>query len=95
MKKFLFVLLTSCFLFFFENVSAQDQKLVADCYTSYKKRGDSYVSFRNYDLAVKEYQAAQLCNISIKQKKELDSLIADIAKRRQLEMKKTVIIKRY
>jgi hypothetical protein len=96
MKMFLLVLLTPCFLFFPRAVSAQNQRVALDCYTSYKKKGDNYVSLGNYDLAIQQYQAAKYCNnITAQQKKELDSLIAQVNKMRQLPMKKTVIIKRY
>jgi hypothetical protein len=95
MKKFLFAILTQCFLFFSQALSAQNQQLVADCFTSYKTKGDSYVSLRNFDLAIQQYQAAKYCKINDQQKKQLDSLIADVGRRRQQEMKKPTIIKRY
>lgn len=58
-----------------------------DCYTSYKNQGDAYNKTNKYDLAIQQYQNAKYCNtLTAEQRKILDSLIADINRRRPKTM---------
>jgi hypothetical protein len=66
-----------------------------DCYTNYKNSGDAYNKINNYDLAIQQYQNARYCsNISAMQRKTLDSLIADVNRKKQINIKRS-IIRRY
>ena len=68
-------------LLFHQVTSAQKQQV--DCYNLYKQKGDNYKNLRNYDLAIQQYQSAKYCSpLSNIQRRTLDSLIADINRRR-------------
>lgn len=77
------------FFLLFHQVSSAQRKQV-DCYNSYKLKGDNYKNLRNYDLAIQQYQFAKYCNsLSYPQRRTLDSLIADINKKRPKNMVRT------
>ena len=70
------------FFLLFQQLSSAQKKQV-DCYNLYKQKGDSYKNSRNYDLAIQQYQSAKYCNsLNYNQRRTLDSLIADINRRR-------------
>lgn len=74
--------LTSLFLLFQLPASAQQQRF-NNCFYSYKQKGDIYKNSKNYDLAIQQYQSAKYCSsLTIDQRKTLDSLIADVNKKR-------------
>lgn len=59
-----------------------------DCYTDYKNKGDSLSKTGNYDLAIKQYQAAKYClQATPQQKTILDNLIADMEKKKASQKK--------
>jgi hypothetical protein len=65
-----------------------------DCFTSYLKRGNSYILTKSYDLAIQQFKAAKYCkNLRPDQKKTLDSLIEDAGRKIQSNKKGTILQK--
>ena len=84
------IILSLLCIFIYHSATAQVKMVKKDCYTTYKTQGDSYNNAKNYDLAIQQYQNAKYCNaISDIQRKTLDSLIADVNKKRSLIRKVT------
>ena len=66
----------------------------ANCYSTYKSKGDKYKNDRNYDLAAKQYQYAKNCKyLTNSQRIEIDKLIDDVNKKKS-ETKKEAKVKR-
>lgn len=91
MKNNPFIKITlSLFLIFLYHFTSAQKMVKQDCYTTYKNQGDAYSNAKNYDLAIQQYQNAKYCNyLSDVQRRTLDSLIADVNRKRQA-MKKVV-----
>lgn len=76
-------------------MKAPQKQVKQDCYTTYKNQGDVYNNAKNYDLAIQQYQQAKYCNaLSSEQRKTLDSLIADVNKKKQMNGNK-IIVRKY
>ena len=72
------LILCSMLLYYFSPA-----QVPADCYKTFKARGATYKSQRNYTAARQQYQTAKNCNnLTNQQRREIDSLIADINRRR-------------
>ena len=64
--------------------SSAQANLVSNCYTTYKSRGDTYNSQKNYNQALQQYQYAKNCSyLTNAQRIEIDNLIAEMNKRLQ------------
>lgn len=67
-----------------------------DCYTDYKNKGDSLSKAGNYNLAIKQYQAARYCLQSTAQQKTiLDNLITDMEKKKAASEKRPMNSRRF
>ena len=104
MKKELSLISRFCGLLFicsfqpvFAQVTKVQVKVQPSCFDKYFDLGNRYTQEKNFDLAAKQYEAAKYCgNLTYEQRKRLDSLIADVNKRRDMELaKKKIITKKY
>ena len=83
-KKSLYVVIPLLLCIVFHCRSSAQAKLVANCYVTYKSKGDSYSNQKNYNSALQQYQYAKNCSyLTNAQRIEIDKLIADMNKRIQ------------
>ena len=78
--------LVLCMLFYHFSSAQISSSLVpnSNCYATYKSRGDTYQSQKNYNLAAQQYQLAKNCNyLTNAQRKEIDGLIDAMNKKQQ------------
>lgn len=56
-----------------------------ECYNKYYNAGTGYLNKKEYDPAIKQFEAAKYCpDLSTSQKKRLDSIIVDTYKKKRM-----------
>ena len=56
-----------------------------ECYNKYYNAGTGYLRKRQYDPAIKQFEAAKYCpNLTAIEKRKLDSIIVDTYKRKRM-----------